>query len=120
MNEILRKEIWRKLESLPDDKAYQVLDYLNYLQSQYGSAESKATGFQRFGEMFQDTMRKGRVPASALKETMKVMGAADRVLGAFKEAGREFLIELEGGKPESSAPSGEDEGPSRGREVEVE
>lgn len=120
MNEILRKEIWRKLESLPDDKAYQVLDYLNYLQSQYGAAGSKATGFQRFGEMFQDTMRKGRVPASALKETMKVMGAADRVLSAFKEAGREFLIELEGAKPESSAPTSDDEDPPRGREVEVE
>jgi hypothetical protein len=78
MNEILRKEIWRKLESLPDDKAYQVLDYINYLQSQYG-AESTTSGFQRFGEIFQDTMRKRRVPASAMRETMKVMGAARAV-----------------------------------------
>ena len=118
MNEILSKEIWRKLEALPDDKAYQVLDYINYLQSQYGATDSRASGFQRFGEIFQDTMRKGRVPASALKETMKVMSSADRVLGAFRDAGREFLIELEGGKPEPKAPE-PDEAPPRTREIAV-
>jgi hypothetical protein len=119
MNEILRKEIWRKLEALPDDKAYQVLDYINYLGSQYGTAGSSTSGFQRFGELFQDTMRKGKVPATALKETMKVMGAADRVLGAFRDAGREFLIELEGGRPEPTAPKKEEE-PPRSREISVE
>ena len=118
MNEILRKEIWRKLESLPDDKAYQVLDYINYLQSQYGASDSGPSGFQRFGELFQETMRKRKVPATALKETMKVMGAADRVLSAFRDAGREFLVELEGGKPEPSAPRGDEE-PPRSREIPV-
>lgn len=118
MNEILRKEIWRKLESLPDDKAYQVLDYINYLQSQYGVAGSATGGFQRFGEIFQDTMRKGKVPASALRETMKVMGAADRVLSAVRDAGREFLVELEGGRPEPGAPEREDNPPAP-REIAV-
>jgi hypothetical protein len=112
MNEILRKEIWRKLESLPDDKAYQVLDYINYLQSQYGVIGSTTGGFQRFGEIFQDTMRKGKVPASALRETMKVMGAADRVLSAVRDAGREFLVELESGRPEPRAPEREETPPT--------
>lgn len=121
MNEILRKELWRKLESLPDDKAYQVLDYISYLQSQYGEGESRPSGFQRFGEIFQDTMRKRRVPASALRETMKVLGAADRVLGAFRDAGREFLVELEGGRPEPRAPTPDegDEDPPQPREIVV-
>ena len=118
MNEILRKEIWRKMESLPDDKAYQVLDYINYLQSQYGASDSTAGGFQRFGEIFQDTMRKRKLPASALKETMKVMGAADRVLSAFRDAGREFLVELEGGNPEPGAPERKDD-PPKPREIAV-
>ena len=118
MNEILRKEIWRKMESLPDDKAYQVLDYINYLQSQYGESDSTAGGFQRFGEIFQDTMRKRKLPASALKETMKVMGAADRVLSAFRDAGREFLVELEGGNPEPGAPERKDD-PPKPREIAV-
>jgi hypothetical protein len=123
MNEILRNEIWRKLDSLPDEKAYQVLDFVNYLRSQYGEDEARASGIQKLGEMFQDTMRKGRVPATAIRETMKVMGAADRVLGTFRAAGKEFLVELEGSnRPEPSAPttkngSGE---PPRSREISIE
>ena len=122
MNEILRKEIWRKLDSLPDEKAYQVLDFINYLKSQYGEDEAPASGFQRIGEMFQDTMRKRRVPASAIRETMKVVGAADRVLGHVREAGKEFLVELEGGRPEPSAPTKKDvsRDPPESREIAVE
>lgn len=122
MNEILRKELWRKLESLPDDKAYAVLDYITFLQSQYGEDEARRGGFQRFGELFQETMRKRKVPATALRETMKVLGAADRVLGAFRDAGKEFLAEIEKGKPEPSAPTPEDreKEPPRAREIDVE
>ena len=122
MNEILRKEIWRKLDALPDEKAYQVLDFINYLRSQYGEDEAPASGIQRLGEVFQDTMRKRRVPASAIRETMKVMGAADRVLGHFRAAGREFLVELEGGRPEPSAPTRRNTSkePPRSREISIE
>ncbi|MDH3296845.1 MAG: hypothetical protein OEM96_00975 [Gemmatimonadota bacterium] len=119
MNEILRKEIWRKLEGLPDDKAYQVLDYINFLRSRYSETDGTATPFQRFGELVQGTMRKGKVPARALRETMKVMGTADRVLGNLREAGREFLVELEGGRPEPSAPEPSRD-PPESREIIVE
>ena len=119
MNEILQKEIWRKLEGLPDDKAYQVLDYINFLRSRYSQTDGAATPFQRFGEVVQDTMRKGKVPVRALRETMKVMGTADRVLGNLREAGREFLIELEGGRPEPSAPEPSKD-PPEAREIVVE
>ena len=123
MNEILRNEIWRKLDSLPDEKAYQVLDFINYLRSQYGEDEARASGIQKLGEMFQDTMRKGRVPATAIRETMKVMGAADRVLGTFRAAGKEFLVELEGSsRPEPSAPPRKNSSsdPPRSREISIE
>lgn len=119
MNEILRKEIWRKLEGLPDDKAYQVLDYVNFLRSRYSEGDGRATSFQRFGEAVQDTMRRGKVPAKALKETMRVMSTADRVLGSVREAGREFLVELEGGRPEPAPPEASRE-PPRTREIVVE
>ncbi len=119
MNEVLQKEIWRKLEGLPDDKAYQVLDYINFLRSRYSQQDGPATPLQRFGEVVQDTMRKGKVPARALRDTMKVMGTADRVLGNLREAGREFLIELEGGRPEPSAPKPSKD-PPEAREIVVE
>lgn len=118
MNEILRKELWRKLEALPDEKAYQVLDYIKFLDSKYGPTNDTATGFQRFGEAVQDTLRQRRVPASALRETMKVLGTADRVLGAFKEAGREFLAELEVGSSEPAVPE-EENPPTSAKEIEV-
>lgn len=119
MNEILKKEIWRKLEGLPDEKAYQVLDYINFLRSRYSQKDGAATPIQRIGEVVQDTMRKGKVPARALRETMKVVGTADRVLGNLREAGKEFLVELEGGKPEPSAPEPPDD-PPEAREIIVE
>ena len=86
MNEILRKELWRKLESLPDEKAYQVLDYIKFLEARYGETGDKASGFQRFAEGVQDTMRRGRVPASALRETMKAFSAADREVTSLRFA----------------------------------
>jgi hypothetical protein len=119
MNEILKKEIWRKLEGLPDEKAYQVLDYINFLRSRYSQKDGAATPIQKIGEVVQDTMRKGKVPARALRETMKVMGTADRVLGNLREAGKEFLVELEGGRPEPSAPEPSKD-PPEAREIIVE
>ncbi|HKK09104.1 MAG TPA: hypothetical protein VKA44_09480 [Gemmatimonadota bacterium] len=118
MNEVLRKQIWRKLEGLPDEKGYQVLDYIQFLESEYAEGPTEASGFQRFGELLQDRMRKRRVPAAALRETMRVLGGADRVLGAFREAAGEFLAELEAGRPEP-APGTSDE-PPRPREVVIE
>lgn len=119
MNEILRKQIWRKLEALPEEKAYQVLDYIDFLESEYGAEEgAEARGFQRFAEHFQRQLRRARVPASALRETMKVLGTTDRVLEAFREAGREFLAELEQGRPEP--PLKEPSEPPPRREVVVE
>lgn len=118
MNEILRKQMWRKLEALPEEKVYQVLDYIDFLESAYGDPQAPdASGFQRFAELFQKQMRRTRVPASALRETMKMLGATDRVLGAFREAGREFLAEIEEGRPERSVRPSE---PPRRREIVVE
>lgn len=118
MNEILKKQIWRKLEGLPDEKGYQLLDYIEYLQSQYASEHpEESRGFQRFSELLQGQMRLRKVPATAMRETMRVLGATDKVLGAFREAGREFLAEMEQGRAEP-APRRQDEPPAS-REIEI-
>lgn len=120
MNEILQKQIWRKLESLPEEKVYEVLDFIEFLESEYGDRGARsAPPFQRFAESFQRQLRRSRVPAAAMKETMKVLGAADRVLDAFRQAGREFLAELETGKPEPPLED-ESEPPPSEREIVVE
>jgi hypothetical protein len=118
MNEILKKQIWRKLEDLPDEKGYQVLDYIRFLEREYADGESEAKGLRRFAELLQDEMRRRRIPASAVRESMRVIGATDRVLGAFREAADEFMAELEQGRPEP-APEERDRPPRR-REVVIE
>jgi hypothetical protein len=35
MHDILRERIWRKLQALPPEQVYQVLDYLEFLEAKY-------------------------------------------------------------------------------------
>ena len=120
MNEILKKRIWRKLEDLPDEQGYQILDYIRFLEEQYAGGESEAEGVRRFAEILQDKMRDRRVPTRALRETMRVMGGADRVFGAFREAAGEFLAELEEGQGRPEPAPDEPADPPRRREVVIE
>lgn len=120
MNEILKKQIWRKLEALPEEKVYEVLDFIEFLSSEYGDRRApEPPPFQKFAEGFQRQMRRSRIPATAMKETMKVLGRADRVLDSFRQAGREFLAELEAGRPEPPPPADDDKPPDS-REIVVE
>ncbi|MFV1985845.1 MAG: hypothetical protein ACC682_01075 [Gemmatimonadota bacterium] len=120
MNEILKKQIWRKLEALPEEKVYEVLDFIDFLGSEYGDRSAgEPPVFQKFAEGVQKQMRRGRVNATAVNTTMKVLGRADRVLDSFRQAGREFLAELEAGKAEPPPPE-EPDGPPESREIIVE
>jgi hypothetical protein len=49
---------------------------------------------------------------------MRVLGSADRVMEAFREAGKEFLAELEVGKPEPPPKPNDD--PPETREIVIE
>jgi len=119
VNEILKKQIWRKIDALPEEKQYEVLDFVNYLSSEYASqAAPRTPAFQQFAESVHKQLRRTRASASTMRGTMKVLGAADRVLDSFREAGREFLAELEAGSPEP-APKRE-ETPPEEREIIVE
>src|SRR5207237_279486 len=45
MNDILRDRLLRKLDTLSDDKAYQVLDYVEFLESKYAQRQAVALTF---------------------------------------------------------------------------
>jgi hypothetical protein len=101
MNELLRERIDRKLDTLSDERLYQVLDYLEFLASKYAErAAPPATIFSRFAETVEDSLRAGRVSTAAIAETMNLMNRAMGVLSGVAAAGKSVasdLVESTGG-----------------------
>lgn len=94
MDEILRRRIERKLEGLPEDKAYQVLDYLEFLESKYGTSARAPGPLERVAEGVGDTLRAARLPAAALEGTMNAVDSAARLMRGLVAAGRAAVEEL--------------------------
>ena len=112
MHDVLRTRILRKLESLPEDQVYQVLDYIEFLESKYApEPSSETTGLQSFAEKLEDQLRKRTVSPSSLREAFQLISAADKVLSNVANMGKEFLgdlnepVEGKGGTPKDSAPA---------------
>lgn len=95
MNPNLRDRITRKLESLSDDRGYQVLDYVEFLESKYAERQAPpANVFQRFTEGVEDTMRAGRISTQAIGQTMDLMNKAMGVLSGVTAAGKSVADDL--------------------------
>lgn len=93
MNDVLWERLKRKLESLPDDKAYQVLDYLEFLESKYATRGAGAPAFQKVAETLEDTMRAGRVPITVISGTMDVVAKAGKFMESLAAAGKAAVSE---------------------------
>lgn len=88
MHEILKDRILRRLETLPEDRLYQVLDYIEFLESKYAQRQAPAPNvFQRFAEGIEDTLRAGNVSAGTVAEAMGFMSKAMGVLSGVAAAG---------------------------------
>lgn len=106
MNEFLKKRIERKLDALPEERVYQVLDYLEFLESKYAARTPEGPSpLQRLAETVEDTLRAGRVSATAIKGTMDAMGAAGRVMSGLAAAGKAVVDEVTGGGPRTAPPA---------------
>ncbi len=106
MNEHLRDRILRKIEALSDERAYQVLDYVEFLESKYAQRSSpSASTFTRFTEAIEDQLRAGRVSASAIAETVGFMNRAANVLNSALETGKSMASELVSPTRPSTAPA---------------
>lgn len=105
MDEILRKRLERKLDGLADDKAYQVLDYIEFLESKYGSTARDPTPIERIAEGVGDTLRAARAPASAIRGTMNAMDTATRLMRGLAAAGRAAVEELRQSVTGETAPA---------------
>ena len=95
MNETLKDRINRHLEPLSDERGYQVLDYIEFLESKYaGSAAASPSLFQRFTEGVEDTLRAGKVSTTAIAETMGLLTKAVGVLNGVTAAGKSVATDI--------------------------
>ena len=113
MHDILRERLMRKIESLPEEQVYQILDYIEFLESKYGADTAEETSrLRRFAEAMEDKLRKKAMSPATLREAFQLISAADRVLSNVSSAGRKLMEELTPGADEvleSEEPGPEDE-----------
>jgi hypothetical protein len=93
MNDVLRDRLLRKLETLSEEKVYQVLDYVEFLESKYAERPAGAPAFQKVAETLEDTMRAGRVPITIIKGTMDAVGKAGKFFEGLAAAGKAAVDE---------------------------
>jgi hypothetical protein len=119
MHEVLRQRLMRRIESLPDEQVYQVLDFIEFLESKYSERhlQAQATGLQKFAEGLEDKIRQKAMNPATLREAFQLIAAADRVLASVSSAGRQIINDLGtlGETPEGSRDRlpGRDPGPPR-------
>jgi hypothetical protein len=105
VNDILNERIRRKLDVMPEEQAYQVLDYVEFLESKYSQRAAGAPAFQKVAETLEDTMRAGRVPITIIKGTMDAVGKAGRFLEGLAAAGKAAVDEAKKKAVEESKPT---------------
>ncbi len=86
MNEHLKDRLLRKLETLSDERAYQVLDFVEFLESKYAERSAPTNIFARITERVEDTMRAGKVPINAISGTVGVFDSASKVMKGLASA----------------------------------
>ena len=93
MNDLLKQRILRALDTLPDERAYQVLDFVEFLESRYAERQ-RPTGFlAKITETVEDTMRAGKLPLQAISGTMGLMDSATKVMKGLAAAGQAVVEE---------------------------
>jgi hypothetical protein len=86
MNPYVRDRIHRKLETLSDERLYQILDYVEFLESKYAEKSAPvANVFTRFAEGVEDQLRAGGVAVSTVAETMGFLNKAMGVLNGVAQ-----------------------------------
>ncbi|MCE9600855.1 MAG: DUF2281 domain-containing protein [Gemmatimonadetes bacterium] len=95
VNDLLKDRIMRRLEVLPEERQYQVLDYIEFLESKYAQRQAPGPNvFQKFAEGVEDTLRAGNVSATTVAEAMGFMAKAMGVLNGVAAAGKSVAADI--------------------------
>jgi len=108
MNEQLKQRIMRRLETLADERGYQILDFVEFLESKYAARAAPSNLFAKISEGIEDTMRAARIPIKAISGTTGLMDSAGKVMKGVAAAAQSVVDEAiqaaETPKPAPPAP----------------
>ena len=93
MNEQLMQRIQRRLETLTDERGYQILDFVEFLESKYAARAAPSNLFAKISEGIEDTMRAARLPIKAIKGTTGLMDSAGKVMKGVAAAAQSVVDE---------------------------
>ena len=93
MNDHLKQRIQRRLETLSDDRGYQILDYIEFLDSKYAERGRPGGILAKITETVEDTMRAGKLPIQAISGTMGVVDSAAKIMKGLAAAGQAVVDE---------------------------
>ena len=101
----LRDRIMRRLEALPDERGYQVLDFVEFLESRYPARSNPDNIFTRLTEKVEDTMRMGKAPIEAISGTVTFFDGASKVMRGLASAAQSVVDEAARAAKGATAPA---------------
>lgn len=99
VSQYLRDRLNARLDGMTDERAFQVLDYVEFLESKYSRQEAPtgAAGLlAKFQETVEDGLRAGKVSATSVADTLGFMQKAVGVLSGVAAAGQSVATDLAG------------------------
>ena len=93
MNDLLRQRILRRMENLPDDRAYQILDFIEFLESKYAERAAQTGILAKITDTVEDTIRAAKLPVSAISGTATAVDTASRIMRGLAAAGQAVVDE---------------------------
>ena|SRR5690349_13930161 len=106
MNPNLRDRILRKLDTLSDERGYQVLDYVEFLEGRYAEKPAESGNlFRQFAEGLEDKLRAGKVSATTIADTMGLLNKAVGMLEGVAAAGKSVANDIVTAAKSATAPS---------------
>jgi hypothetical protein len=118
MNDLLKQRIARALDALSDERGYQILDYVEFLESKYAERARPGGLFARITETVEDTMRAGKLPIQAISGTMGLVDGAAKVMKGLAAAGQAVMEEAVKAAEGAAEPSPEPVAPEKDRDTE--
>lgn len=83
----------RRLEALPEERAYQILDYIEFLESKYAERSAPSGILAKITDTVEDTMRAAKLPVQAVTGAASVMDSASRLMRGLAAAGSAVVNE---------------------------